>query len=99
MSGVLDWFLYVDVFIYLCMIIMVWLLISAPNQDRDDRWLSATIILYGINDVITSVMAYNDMNNLWLYNLVLFPQFILVLTILIRKIRNATISTVLTGGG
>ena len=99
MSSVYVWFSTVDIFMYVSMVIMLWLLVSIWSQDPDDKWVSATIMIYGINDLTSSVMAFNEFNNLWLYNLVLFPQFIMVMTILIRKIQNTKIRWLLISVG
>jgi len=99
MSGALSWFLSIEIFMYLCLVVIAWLLVSIWNQDNDGKWVSATVMIYGINDLTSSVMAFNEINNLWLYNLMLFPQFIMVLVILIRKIQNVRIRWVLISGG
>jgi len=99
MSEFLVWLSAVDSFMYPCLVVMIWFLVSFFKMNSDDRWVAVTVILYGINDIVTSLMAFYKMHNLWFYNLMLFPQFIMVITLLIKNLYSRKLQLVLLTGG
>src|SRR5689334_5568870 len=99
MSDLIQWLKVVDSFIYPCLLVQFWLLISFFKMENSDRWVALTVMVYGVNDIVSSLMAYHKMHNLWFYNLMLFPQFILVIAVLTKNLRNKKIQLTLIAGG
>ncbi len=98
MKEVLQWFLSAETFIYPCLVVFAWLVFVFVRLNANDQWAAVTIIFYCITDLTGSVMAHNSVNNLWFYNLMLFPQFLLITVTLTMNLENRLLRWILLFG-
>ena len=88
-----------QIFIYPFLAILIGVLVSIRTLNSEEKWIALTVFIYAITEIISSMLAFHHHNNLWFYNLMLFPQFILVMILLVHNMANKTIRRILFIGG
>jgi hypothetical protein len=64
-----------------------------------DLFVAVTVWLYAVVEITGAIMSYKDINNLWFYNTMLFPQFLLVSATLNREMKGVRLRQVYNTGG
>jgi hypothetical protein len=77
-----DWLVKVDILT----LFMFTLLFS--RLTGQERLVGIILLFYALSDIIAAMIGMHGFNNLWFYNLMLIPQFILVVYCLTKEFSN-----------
>jgi len=84
-KNLVDWFLDSGISLQCGLLALAGMMVFIKSYSREDFLVAVLLLLYVAVDVAASVLAYLNMNNIWLYNITLFPEFIFTMLLLTRS--------------
>ncbi len=71
----MKWLLYSEYFIYVSILVSLVLAFFFRKLPVNERCVAITVFIYTAADIVSSVLAYHKIQNLWFFNIIFFPQF------------------------
>lgn len=98
MDFLLTWLKHTGVSVYASAITLVIFLIMFRRLNAGERWVGLVIIIYSFTEIVANFMAVQKIPNLWWYNIMLIPQFMVVITALHNQMNSRKLKRIFSTG-
>ena len=98
MDFLINWMQHTGVSVYAGALALVMFLILFRRLNAGERWVGLVIIIYSCTEIVANFMAVQKIPNLWWYNIMLIPQFMVVIAALHNQMISKKLKRIFSTG-